>query len=288
MPRATPRVPPGAAPGTPGPGDGAVRVGTQGWNYADWSGSFYPPETRPADYLTVYARAFDTVEVDATFYATPSPSTIRGWSAHVPPGFVFALKMPQQVTHEQRLRGAEGVAGEFFERARGLGPKLGPILIQFPADFGPAELPALASFLPFVPRDLRVAVEFRHRGWIHDGILALLAEHNIALALTDARFITRRVTLGLVDRPTADFAYVRWLGADRDLVDHGRIQVDRSRDIAVWADAIGRLRAQVRTCYVYAGNFFAGHAPATARMLQERLGLRVVPPEQLGDQLLLF
>jgi uncharacterized protein YecE (DUF72 family) len=270
------------------PARGVVRVGTQGWNYAAWVGPFYPPETRPASFLPVYARAFEAVEVDATFYSVPSPNTVRGWADHVPAGFTFALKMPQEVTHEHRLRGAAEIAETFFTRVRLLGPKLGPILLQFAPEFGPTELPALAAFLPQIPRDISVAVEFRHRGWIHDGVLALLAEHNVALSLTDTRFIPRRVILSLVDRPTADFAYVRWLGPDRDLVDHSRLQVDRSRDLAVWADAIRRLQERVKTVYAFMSNFFAGHAPASARMLQELIGQVPVPPEQLGDQLLLF
>jgi uncharacterized protein YecE (DUF72 family) len=267
---------------------GVVRIGTQGWNYAAWEGPFYPLDTPQASFLSVYARAFDTVEIDATFYSVPSPSTIRGWAERVPAGFVFALKMPQEVTHEHRLRDISELAELFFDRARMLGPKLGPILFQFAPEFGPSELPALAAFLPRLPRDLAFAVEFRHRGWIHDGVLALLAEHNVALALTDTRFIPRRVTLSLVERPTADFAYVRWLGPDRDLVDHTRLQVDRSRDLAVWADAIRRLQDRVKAVYAYMSNFFAGHAPASARMLQELLGQSPVPPERMGDQLTLF
>jgi uncharacterized protein YecE (DUF72 family) len=267
---------------------GLVRIGAQGWNYAAWQGPFYPVETRQASFLSVYARAFDTVELDATFYSVPSPSTVRNWAAQVPAGFTFALKMPQEVTHEHRLREVAELAAVFFDRARILGPKLGPILLQFAPEFGPAELPALAAFLPHLPRDLAFAVEFRHRGWIHDGVLALLAEHNVALALTDTRFIQRRVTLSLVERPTADFAYVRWLGPDRDLVDHSRLQVDRSRDLAVWADAIRRLQDRVKTVYAYMSNFFAGHAPASARMLQHLLGQSPVPPERMGDQLTLF
>jgi len=267
---------------------GIVRIGTQGWNYAAWQGPFYPLDTRQASFLAVYARAFDTVEIDATFYSVPSPSTVRGWAEKVPAGFAFALKMPQEVTHEHRLRDALEVAEVFFDRARTLGPKLGPILFQFAPEFAPTELPAVAAFLPRLPRDLSFAVEFRHRGWIHDGVLALLAEHNVALALTDTRFIPRRVTLSLVERPTADFAYVRWLGPDRDLVDHSRLQVDRSRDLAVWADAIRKLQDRVKTVYAYMSNFFAGHAPASARMLQDLLGQSPVPPERMGDQLTLF
>ena len=265
-----------------------IRIGTQGWNHPAWVGPFYPAETRPSDFLSVYARAFRTVEVDSTFYAIPSASTLKGWARRVPADFTFALKMPQDVTHDRRLREADVVAGEFFDRVRGLGSRLGPILLQFAPDFGPSELPALAAFLPTVPRDLRVAVEFRHRGWVHDGVLALLAEHNVAFALTDARFIPRRVVFSLTDRPTADFAYIRWIGADRDLADHTRVQVDRSREIELWVEAIQKLTGRVGAIFGYVSNHFAGHAPASARMIEERLGLTPVPPEQLGDQLLLF
>jgi uncharacterized protein YecE (DUF72 family) len=267
---------------------GVVRIGTQGWNYGAWVGPFYPAETRPADFLTVYARAFDTVEIDSTFYATPSASSVHGWASRVPANFVFALKMPQEITHHRRLRDAADVTAEFFDRVRPLGARLGPVLAQFAPDFGPAELPALAAFLPLLPRDCRVAVEFRHRGWVHDGVMALLAEHNVALALTDARFIPRKTALSLAERPTADFAYVRWLGPNRDLVDHSRIQVDRSRETEVWADAIRGLATRVGAIYGYMGNHFAGHAPASARALQTLIGQQPVPPTQLGDQLSLL
>ncbi|HEX4936902.1 MAG TPA: DUF72 domain-containing protein, partial [Gemmatimonadaceae bacterium] len=107
----------------------APRIGTQGWNYDAWVGPFYPTGTRPADFLSVYARAFDTVEVDSTFYAIPPAKTFRSWRSRVAhrPGFVFALKLPQEITHERRFRGnAADVAAEFFDRARELGPALGP------------------------------------------------------------------------------------------------------------------------------------------------------------------
>ena len=190
-----PRPPRSKAPPSPAPAQStpppaaAIRIGTQGWNHTAWVGSFYPQDTRASDFLSVYARAFDTVEVDATLYSAPSATTLRGWADRVPADFTFALKMPQDVTHDRRLRDASLVADEFFDRVRGLGTRLGPILMQFAPDFGPSEFPALAAFLPTVPRDVRLAVEFRHRGWVHDGVLALLAEHNVAFVLTDARYI---------------------------------------------------------------------------------------------------
>lgn len=265
-----------------------IRVGTQGWNYDAWVGPFYPPGTRPADYLAVYARAFDTVEVDSTFYAIPAAKTVRGWAARVPDDFTFALKLPQEITHENRLRDSADLAALFFDRARELGDKLGPVLMQLGPDFGPTELPALAGFLPLLPRDVKVAVEFRQRGWIHDGILALLAEHNVALALVDARWIPRKQMMSLASRPTANFAYLRWMGPNRDIVDYSRVQVDRSREMEAWAAVMMSLTERVTGISGYVNNHFTGHSPASARDLQRLLKQTPVDPGRLGEQMTLF
>lgn len=266
----------------------ALHLGTQGWNYPAWLGGFYPERTRAADFLALYARAFDTVEVDSTFYAIPPSATVRGWAARTPEHFIFALKVPQEITHEARLRADAGLLEQFVDRARELGPKLGPLLVQLPPDFGPEELPALVDFLPTLPGDLRVAIEFRQRGWLHAGALALLREHRVAVALVDGPWIPRRWMLELVQRPTADFHYIRWMGPDRHLVDHSRVQVDRSRELTRWATALAGAPPAVRAIYGYTSNFFAGHAPASARDVQQLLGIPVTPPDALGEQFSLF
>lgn len=166
-----------------------IWLGTQGWNYDAWVGPFYPSGTRAANTLTTYARAFDTVEVDSTFYAIPAAKTVRGWAERTPAGFVFALKLPQEITHERRLRHAGDLVLQFLDVARELGPKLGPILIQLGPDFGIGELPALAALLPLLPPGMDFAVEFRQRGWINDEVIALLKEHRVALALSDGKWI---------------------------------------------------------------------------------------------------
>jgi uncharacterized protein YecE (DUF72 family) len=265
-----------------------IHIGTQGWNYDAWVGPFYPDGTRPSDFLTVYARAFDTVEIDSTFYASPAETTIRSWYERTPRDFRFALKLPQEITHEQRLRDVTGASETFFERVRDLGDKLGPVLVQMGPDFQPGELPALVDFLGRVPRDLRIAIEFRHRGWITEGILALLKEHNIALTLSDGRWIPRKVMLDLATRPTADFAYIRWMGPNRDLVDYTRVQVDRSNEVEMWSEAIDHLAQKVSHIYGYVANTFSGHSPATARDLQSRLGQTPINPDLLGEQMSLF
>ena len=271
-----------------------VRLGTQGWNYDDWVGPFYPSGTRAGDFLGVYARAFRAVEVDSTFYAIPPVRTVRGWADRTPPGFTFALKLPQSITHERRLRGDDAFdqARLFFDRARELEDKLGPVLVQLGPDFGPAELPALVRFLPQLPDDVPVAIEFRQREWMSEGVLALLAEHRVAIALSDGRWIPRRWMLRLAERlaerPTAPFAYVRWMGPNRDLVDYSRIQVDRSRELEAWSGVLAALARTVGPVWGFVNNHFAGHSPQSARDLQRLLGQRPVEPEQLGEQMTLF
>ncbi len=112
------------------PGEPMVRVGTSGWSYKSWVGVFYPDGTAPADDLRRYAEHFDTVEVDSTFYRTPTARMVDGWAAATPPGFVFAAKVPQVITHEKRLQGCEAEVGLFLERMGRLGAKCGPLIFQ--------------------------------------------------------------------------------------------------------------------------------------------------------------
>lgn len=271
---------------------GKVRIGTQGWNYPAWVGSFYPEGTRPPAFLRTYAQAFTTVEVDSTFYAIPPAKTVRGWGERTPAGFVFSLKMPQEVTHERRLRDADDVVAEFLDRARELGPRLGPILVQMGPDFAPEELPALERFVPRLPRDLRFAVEVRQNRWMRPDVLprllSLLQANGAALALSDGRWIPREIMTELAAAPTADFHYVRWMGPNRDITDYSHTQFDRSPEIATWAEVLRMIPGRGVDIFGYFNNHFAGHSPASARELQSLLGQRPVDPESLGEQISLF
>ncbi len=262
-----------------------LRLGCQGWNYPDWVGPFYPEGTRPAEFLGTYARAFDTVEVDSTFYAIPPESTVRGWAARTPDGFTFALKLPQEITHERRFAGSEAVEAAFFARARLLGAKLGTILVQLGPDFSPHERDALEAFLARRPVDLDLAVEFRQREWMRVETLAMLRHHGVALTLTDARWIPRKWMLAACAKPTADHAYIRWMGPDRSITTFGRVLHDRSAELDAWAEALPAILERVRVAYGYVNNHFSGHSPANVRMLQTRLGERVVEPGELREQL---
>jgi uncharacterized protein YecE (DUF72 family) len=268
-----------------------ILIATQGWNYAAWVGPFYPPGTRPAEFLATYARMFRGVEVDSTFYAVPDARAVRAWSARTPPDFTFALKMPREVTHDLRLRNADDLVRDFLDRARELGTKLGPVLLQMGPDFAPDELPSLEQFVRVLPRELRFAVEVRQSRWTRSDVLPqlldVLTEHNVALALSDGRWIRRETMLELAERPTADFLYVRWMGPDREITDYSRIQFDRSEEIRAWAEVLKRV-AHTRDVYGFFNNHFAGHSPANARELQRLIGQQPVEPESLRGQRSLF
>jgi uncharacterized protein YecE (DUF72 family) len=270
----------------------SILIGTQGWNYAAWVGPFYPRGTRDSDFLATYARAFRAIEVDSTFCAIPDARAVRAWSERTPPDFTFALKMPREVTHERRLRDADDVVRDFLDRARELGSKLGPILLQMGPDFAPEELPAIEEFVATIlPADLRFAIELRQSAWMRSDVLPrlleVLARHGIALALSDGRWIRRETMLKLVERATADFLYVRWMGPDRSITDYSRIQFDRSEEIRAWSIALTSA-ANTKDVYGFFNNHFAGHSPASAREMQRLLGQQPVDPGTLSGQRSLF
>jgi uncharacterized protein YecE (DUF72 family) len=271
---------------------GQLRIGTQGWNYAAWVGPFYPEGTRPQDMLTRYAEAFATVEVDSTFYATPPSRTVERWGWRVPAGFTFSLKLPSEITHQLRLVNAEAETALFLERARLLGDRLAVILVQLGPDFHPDEFGALASFVARLPADLRFAVELRNARWMRPEVrwdlLGMLAEAGVALALSDGRWIPREVLLELALRPTAGFHYLRWMGPNRDLTDFSRLQVDREEEIGAWSAVLRAAGELPLDIFGYVNNHFAGHAPASARELQRRLGQHAVDPREIGEQTSLF
>ena len=281
------------------PADAAscAHVGCQGWNYEDWVTGpasdetvFYPRGTRPARMLDLYTRAYDTVEVDSTFYAVPSAATVDGWHKRTPPRFTFALKLPQQITHESGLRkGGNEMLAEFCDHARLLHDKLAAILIQLPPQFeaAPENMRALETFLPRLPRDLPFTVEFRHPSWITDETLGLLASHRVPVTLVEGQWIARRVLFRTVEHMNADFAYIRFMGA-RDLTRFDRIQRPQDANLQLWHEAITRLCARVPRVLAYFSNYYEGHAPASANKLKRFLEQDTTSPVELENQPSLF
>ncbi len=184
-------------------------------------GPFYPAGTKPHDFLSFYSRAFGTVEVDSTYHATPGEHVVRGWAERVPARFSFALKLPRELTPEAQAPDA-GQLALFCERARLLGDKLGPVLVQLGPEFGPDRWHTVGAFLARLPAGLRWAVEFRQRGWVGPKLLDLLHRHGVALVLVEGRWLEREKMIDLAIRPTADFAYVRWMGGGKRIEDRDR------------------------------------------------------------------
>lgn len=267
-----------------------ILLGTQGWYYGSWVGPFYPEGVRGAEMLSYYSRAFPTVEVDATFYAVPASPVVDGWRERVPAGFKFALKLPQAITHERRLEDAAEPLGRFLSRAAALGEHLGPVLIQLSPAFKPTgeHRSRLAAFLGLLPADTHWAVEFRDEGWLDDDTLTLLARHGIALALVDGRWLRRQTVLALCEHPTARYAYVRWMGSRRRFTDFSRVQETAEPEMDQWRGALAGLRERVDTIYGYVNNNLQGHAPHSARTLQQLVGIQPVEPGALRSQRELF
>ncbi len=244
-----------------------IYLGTQGWGYKDWVGPFYPTGTRSQDFLRVYAQSFGAVELDTTFYGTPRPQVVDGWKRSTPDNFLFTAKVPRLITHDRRLVQAERDFVDFLTVMEMLGPKLGPILLQFPPDFTVAERPALETFLALLPEEFRFAAEFRHRSWLNGDTYDLLRRHNVAWTMIDLQYMPRHVEI------TADFVYVRWLGDHKRITRMDSTQIDRRTDLDAWAEMLDDVSRHVQRIYGFANNHYSGHSPADIRYLSSHLGL---------------
>ena len=252
-------------------------VGAQGFSSKDWVGPFYPPGTRPADYLDRYARVFDTVEMNTTFYAIPTPDRVGQWAERTPPDFVFTAKMPQIITHEKRLVDAATELGYFCHAIRGFGEKLGAIVIQLPPSFKRDSEADLLAFLDQLPTDLSFATEFRHASWQDPAVLESLRARGVAWCMNDWR------DLSSIRQATAEFAYLRLNGYHERFTNLASLQEERSDDLESWAETLLAMGDQVKHAYIYVNNHYAGHAPATINQLRELLGLGAVDPRATWD-----
>ena len=263
-----------------------MRVGTQGWSYDHWVGTFYPPGTRSRDWLAHYARAFDVVEVDSTFYAFPPPERYERWREETPDGFTFTLKMPGEVTHELGLRDPR-LALRFCADARGLGPKLGTILIQLPPRYGPARFDTMAAFVRALPSDTDFAIEFRDRGWLVPDTLEVLGEAGVGLALSVGPWLSEEAARALAAEVPGRSLYLRWMGAPRHVREHGAaVLAERDGELMAWAERLRGL--ELDQVFAFFNNDYQGHSPASARRLQALLGQEPVSPVDLSPQRELF
>lgn len=209
-------------------------VGTSGFSYPEWKGSFYPEGLADAEMLRTYAERLPTVEINNTFYRMPQPALLEGWNGKVPSDvrFAFALKAPRSITHISRLKGAADATNRFLRVASTLGGRLGPILFQLPP-FLKKDAGVLREFLALLPTGLRAAFEFRHASWFDDDVHTLLADQGAALVAGDP---DQGQALPLLS--TATFGYLRLRAASYDLSGlrswHERIQLQPWREAYVY------------------------------------------------------
>ncbi|MFQ6674417.1 MAG: DUF72 domain-containing protein [Fidelibacterota bacterium] len=240
-------------------------LGTSGWSYDDWVGNFYPPELPKNKLLIHYSTVYNTVEIDSTFYAIPAKGVVKNWARMVPDGFHFSVKAPKVITHEKVLEDCEEDLNIFLDHMSLLGDKLGPILFQFSYGFKPGDkFDALQHFISNLPKGYDFALEVRSRKWLFDEFTNLLRTHNIALAQIDHPWFPK------LEYPTADFAFVRWLG-DRNKIesDFSHIRFDRTKDYEWWAEVIHDALPNLRKLYAYMNNHYAGHSPTSLDRFRE-------------------
>jgi uncharacterized protein YecE (DUF72 family) len=245
-----------------------LRLGTMGFSYADWAGVFYPQGMKPGDYLSHYARHFDSVELDTTFHATPPPERVRRWADVTPEHFRFCAKMPKSVTHEGLDRRL-GEMREFVDVMRQFGPKLAPVLIQLAPSCGIEQFDALARLIGKLPEDVRFAVEFRNSSWGEQRTLDLLRDHRCALVVAEYSSRPSRVLL------TTDFLYVRWIGEHQRFKELNHEQLDVTASLEWWKDQLLHVAPKVQGVWGFFNNDYSGYSVATCRRFMSMLGLAV-------------
>ncbi len=224
-------------------------VGTSGYSYKEWKGSFYPDKLPANKMLGYYGERFRTVEINNTFYRAPTASILETWAGQVPADFRFVLKAPQEITHVKRLANSCEMVSSLVASAGVLGERLGPILFQLPPTFR-KDVAILSDFLAYLP-PCRVAFEFRHQSWFDDEVYELLRDHQAAMCVADAED-----DLDVPFVSTADWGYLRLRRPDYD-----------DTALREWA---ARMRGHAwRECFVFFKHEDAGAGPRMASRLLE-------------------
>ena len=230
-----------------------VWVGTSGYNYPEWKGTFYPSDLPSSKMLPYYAARFPTVEINYTFYRMPSEKLVAGWAAQTPEPYKLTLKAPRRITHDSRLKNCGELVSSFCRVAATLESKLGALLFQLPPN-AKCDVPLFEAFLEDLPPRVCAAFEFRHPSWFDDRIFERLAARRLALCVADSEKLSTPVHV------TTDYAYFR-------LRDEGYTPAD----IARWAEIIGHRTSGCRDVFVYFKHEEQGKGPEFAKLLIDSL-----------------
>lgn len=233
-----------------------IYIGTSGWSYQHWhNGVFYPSELEKGKELEYYTTKFKTVEINSTFYHLPRETTWKNWVKRTPKDFIFAIKGSRFITHVLKLDNPSDPLENLINGSVQLGPKLGPILFQFPPKFQ-LEFPRLEKFVGLLPKKRRFTFEFRHQSWFTSKVYELLKKNNLALTIADTPVYP------MEEKVTADFIYVRL---------HGTAKLYASEytppQLEEWAKKIKRWLTKELDVYVYFDNDAHGYAPKNASEL---------------------
>ena len=236
---------------------GKVRIGTSGWHYKHWVGQFYPDKLPAKEMFAFYARHFDTVEINNSFYRLPLPKTFDSWRDNSPRNFLFAVKANRFITHMKKLKDPQSSSEKFFAGVERLETSLGPILFQLPPHWG-LDLQRLANFLDQLPKEHRYVFEFRDESWLVNDALDVLRKYNAAFCIHDLARMQTPLEI------TADFTYLRFHGP-------GEAKYCGSYSAASlrrWADRINDWKANGIDVYAYFNNDVGGHANSNGLQLK--------------------
>ena len=234
-----------------------LHIGTSGWNYNHWKGTFYPEDLPAKQWQSYYMERFHTVEVNNTFYKLPEETTFQKWRTEAPEGFIYALKASRYITHMKKLKDPEQPVGNFLDHATNLGDTMGPLLFQLPPRWK-LNIDRLQTFLTALPKGYRFAFEFRDDTWWDERVYDLLRRHNAAFCLFDLEGRQTPVVL------TADFVYVRLHGPE------GAYQGKYSdTTLSEWAEYFKEWIKQNLEVYCYFDNDEKGYAAHNALRLKE-------------------
>lgn len=236
---------------------GTLYIGTSGWHYKHWVGTFYPAEAKPREFTDYYLRFFRTVEINNSFYKLPSAETFAAWRDSVPPDFLFAVKGSRFITHMKKLKDPQQSSIRFFENVAALQEKLGPILFQLPPGWH-ANTERLAQFLAVLPPHFRYAFEFRHPSWYSAEVLELLRQHGAAFCIYELEGHLSPFEI------TTSMVYVRLHGPG------GKYQGSYSEEgLGWWAGRCLEWQHQGLDVFVYFDNDEQGFAAFNAQRLQQ-------------------
>lgn len=259
----------------------AWQLGTVGFGYKQWLGTFYPRGMPSAEFLPHYANYFSSVEIDSTFYGTPKASAVTRWRQLTPANFRFSPKTPRGITHEGHLPHNSAAMVGFCQALAPLDEKLGPILIQLPPAFRFEQFDDLRHFLDALPSDCTYAIEFRDRSWRRGRVLERLRQQQIAWVCADYIHMPPEVLI------SADFTYLRFIGIHGQFATKDRELIDQTERLKMWQAKLTPHLDQLHTVYGYFNNDFSGHSPATCNRMKTLIGLKATYP-QIAQQGSLF